>query len=45
MARRSRQELEEENDELWDKLESVYDELGELFEEEEEEEPELSNRD
>jgi hypothetical protein len=37
MPRRpSREEVEAENEELWQKLESVYDDLGELFEEEEE---------
>jgi len=29
-------ELQEENDQLWDKLESIYDELGGLFDDDSE---------
>lgn len=39
--RRTRRDLEQENEELWEKLESVYDGLAELFEDDNDEEDDV----
>lgn len=43
MPRPTREELEEENSELWSMLQSVYGQLGDFLEEEEEEPDEPDN--